>query len=137
MEKSDLINISLGLDLWERITAIYFLIDGDDVVYVGKSIDLVSRILKHRSENRKKFTRYAYIRCDEIDLVDMEAAYIAKFAPKYNKQLSKNSEVASMEHLKSLFGCNAPKIKRYIRAMDIQSVNGYYLIRDFDNFRGN
>lgn len=62
---------------------IYFLIHGDDVVYVGKSINIFNRIGRHRADGRE-FDSFAYLLCPEDRLDEIEAGYITALMPWMN-----------------------------------------------------
>lgn len=66
-------------------TGIYFLILGDEIVYVGKSSNVGARIAEHSSRGRD-FDRFHVILClpDEAD--DLEQNYIKAIRPKQNRQ---------------------------------------------------
>lgn len=65
---------------------IYFLLDNNKIVYVGKSLSPEKRINSHISD--KNFDSYSVIRCKECELNSLEKEYILKFLPKYNKHIS-------------------------------------------------
>ena len=54
---------------------IYFLMDGDEVVYVGQSKTGLARPYSHKD---KKFTKIAIINCKESELDDKETEFIKK-----------------------------------------------------------
>lgn len=69
---------------------VYFLIHQDEIVYVGKTTNLVRRYSTHRSEGRKIFDSFSYIELpsgDEEKLQYVETFYIWKFEPKYNQAI--------------------------------------------------
>jgi hypothetical protein len=70
------------------ITAVYFLLQGDEVVYVGKTTDLHSRIRAHigdyKAGRTASWTGFAYIVCRPEDVGFEEAKYIAKYRPNRN-----------------------------------------------------
>jgi len=62
---------------------IYFLVNDDEIVYVGQSSRISRRIPEHLVD--KKFNRiFLLVVLDNIDKLEMD--YINKFKPKYNKQ---------------------------------------------------
>lgn len=63
---------------------IYFLLSGDEIVYVGQSKHGISRIYKHVTDKTKSFTHYFYHSCPVEYLNYLEKLYIKKFTPKYN-----------------------------------------------------
>lgn len=62
---------------------VYFLIHDDDVVYVGKSINIFHRIARHRADGRE-FDSFTYLLCPEDALEETEATYIAALMPWLN-----------------------------------------------------
>lgn len=62
---------------------VYFLLDGNEVVYVGKSKYGVSRPFMHKD---KKFTDVAVMKCEENELDYYETKYIRQYNPKYNRK---------------------------------------------------
>lgn len=66
------------------LVGIYFLINDYEVVYVGQSTNIASRIVYHVAEGRKIFDSYSYVECEKSILDDMESLYIDKYIPKYN-----------------------------------------------------
>lgn len=66
-------------------SGIYFLVQGDSVVYVGQSKNVYARIATHLNEGQKIFDKAAFI--DELPekLNEVESTYIAALKPQYNK----------------------------------------------------
>ena len=67
---------------------IYFLYKGNEVVYVGQSVNIENRIQEHRGS--KDFDSYNYVLCDRGELNEKEAYYILKHRPSYNVNLPHN-----------------------------------------------
>lgn len=84
---------------WSNVCGIYFLIRGKEVVYVGQSIEVHSRICKHK----KEFDSYAYIECDRKMLDRLESLYIHVLRPALNGIYS-NGRAASPLRLDQLLG---------------------------------
>lgn len=73
---------------------IYFLKDGDEVVYVGQSKKGVSRVYEHQS---KKWDSFDFIKIDEnYNLSIIEMWYINKFKPRYNRGNPVSTDVFDM-----------------------------------------
>ncbi len=96
----------------QHTVGVYFLCHNDEVVYVGQSIDVGSRIRQHTD---KEFTRAFCLPCPEDHLNRVEAAFIALFRPKYNVGKKSNGKAAFIhssghgftnhdEVIKELFG---------------------------------
>ena len=66
----------------------YFLFDGDELVYVGKSWNCLLRVAEHtRKESSKVFTSWGYYPADYDDsLLELERQLIREHRPKYNVQ---------------------------------------------------
>lgn len=97
-----------------NLPAIYFVIAGEQVVYIGQTKNLVRRLLTH--DKLKKFTRagaetrIAWLECNELSLLrQIESVLIEYFAPTLNGRdaRSKRSE-------KINFTCE-PEDKEYLR----------------------
>jgi hypothetical protein len=83
-----------SLSLLERYSlpsccAIYFVLLGEQVLYVGRSINLAQRWLSHHRWNQLTQTyptaRIAWVECSDSELLPkLEAALIERFSPKLN-----------------------------------------------------
>jgi excinuclease UvrABC nuclease subunit len=66
---------------------IYFLIQDEEIVYVGKSEDYIKRISTHQKESKKVFDSFSVLQIsDSLERDVTEAFYIVAFSPKYNSQ---------------------------------------------------
>ena len=67
-------------------SGIYFLCDGQDVVYVGQSVSVLGRVATHLAERIKEFLpeRVFFLPCPAEDLTRIENHYIRLLRPKYN-----------------------------------------------------
>jgi len=68
----------------DPICCIYFLVRSGEVVYVGQTSDLVTRIRSHRSEGTKQFDFARYLVMDEETLNNAEKYFFELFEPVYN-----------------------------------------------------
>ena len=66
----------------ERLCGVYFLWMGDSLIYVGQSVDVLSRLLSHGL--RGQFDSFTMIECPKEELADLETAYILLFKPPLN-----------------------------------------------------
>jgi len=64
------------------IVGIYFLFNKKELVYIGKSTDIVARIQQHKVD--KVFTHYSYFKCPRKNLDILERLNIKKYNPKLN-----------------------------------------------------
>jgi predicted GIY-YIG superfamily endonuclease len=68
---------------------IYCLIENDEIVYVGKTINIQSRIVTHKKGEFKNFDSFAIItklpnEISDSELLKLEEKYIKLLKPKYN-----------------------------------------------------
>ena len=76
---------------WEKLSGVYFLVLGDEVVYVGQSTNVHARIPNHAD---KEFDKYAFVPCD-VDLLNkLESLYIHVLRPKINGNLNTQEKSA-------------------------------------------
>lgn len=68
----------------KKTCAVYFLIHGGMVVYVGKTINLHKRIGEHLVDPEKTFDAYYHIRVSIPKAAYVEEAYIKALKPKFN-----------------------------------------------------
>ena len=67
--------------------AIYFLVNNDEVIYVGQTKNGLKRILQHGD---KVFNKYSFIEKPIEELDYWEDYYIMKYQPKYNNSYNHN-----------------------------------------------
>ena len=73
---------SIKIRKGKQTTGLYFLYSNNDLVYIGKTKFLYSRIDFHLKD--KVFDACYFIRMDESLLMDEESRLILKHKPKYN-----------------------------------------------------
>lgn len=66
----------------EPTTFIYFLLQDEEVVYVGQTTKGTARIIAHRD---KQFNNVYIIKCTDDELDYLENEFILKYNPIYNK----------------------------------------------------
>lgn len=100
-DKKKVLNNAFTVDSLD-LACIYFLLDGEQIVYVGQTRSSVrSRIRQHKKD--KVFDRVSIIPLEERNhrpsVIEVESAYIAKFSPKYNKSLSCHNQFVTEGNL--------------------------------------
>lgn len=88
LSKNDIIDNRIQLT---RQYYVYFLISGEEIVYVGKCEYGLRRIADHLCEGRIKFNAYYYVESTEEEYSGLEKNYIRMFQPKYNTQYTKHT----------------------------------------------
>lgn len=72
------------------ICGVYFLFDGNRIVYVGQSTNVLGRIGTH-AQAGKKFDSFSYMEVEKDQLSEAELAYIQDFRPPLNRQFGLRS----------------------------------------------
>lgn len=72
------------------VSGIYFLIDGDEVCYVGQSRNVFHRLAQH-TRNGFKFTAYNFIPCPVEQLDELERQYLLAIWPNMNRRFDQRS----------------------------------------------
>jgi len=118
-------------------SGIYYLLDGDEIVYIGQSRNVSYRIAAHISEGQKIFNRYLFFPCNIEDLNATECEEIIKYKPKYNKTIpiSDGSEYVSARKLSKILGINLRSLRAIIRKNGVKSHDfgnkHFYKVSDF------
>jgi excinuclease UvrABC nuclease subunit len=76
----------------KKPSGIYFLWSGDEIIYVGQSVNVYTRVDNHVNQNNlsnrlltaEDITHVSIISCEETHLDVTEALYINKFKPRCN-----------------------------------------------------
>ena len=68
---------------------VYFLIKESDIVYVGQSVNVFSRLQQHMSE--KDFDKFTYLPLPKLYFDKVESFYIHMLRPKLNGKLGNNT----------------------------------------------
>jgi hypothetical protein len=83
--RQELLAASAPIQTEKPICGIYFLLDEREVVYVGQSVNIISRIATHVTEGAKQFNRWCYITVERARLTELESFYITLLRPSLNK----------------------------------------------------
>ena len=75
-------DIMMSRALWRPLCGVYFLFKSDECVYIGQSVNIMSRIATHAEQ--KEFCSYAYLEFPRDKLNEMETLYILTYKPKLN-----------------------------------------------------
>jgi GIY-YIG catalytic domain len=69
------------------ISGVYFLMAGDDVLYVGQSKNVYSRIAQHMANAQFEFDHFVITECHADHLLSLEAKFINELNPRWNKEI--------------------------------------------------
>jgi hypothetical protein len=67
------------------VSGVYFLFDGDELVYVGESRDVYFRVRHHYRDPEKPFTRWTFIELSAEERVVAERKLIRRYKPRLNR----------------------------------------------------
>ena len=117
-EKDDVLNKNIPPEI---IGVYYFLDSSDNILYIGKSIDVKKRISQHLYKGRKRLlSAYCKIRVvpmhSELEALLFESQEVKKYKPIFNRRLRKSKQLIS------LYSCKKQTSYSY-----------YYLARDKKN----
>lgn len=73
-----------------KYSGVYFLFNEGSLVYISQAKNVHIRIEQHYAVRRKKFTEFSWILVPGKELNEVEASYIAAYAPPLNKGLPAN-----------------------------------------------
>lgn len=80
----------------DKVCGIYFLISAGKVVYIGQSKDVLTRLASHMRGEEKEFASFSVLEAEPEQLNELEARYIAKYDPIYNKVRPKINMAANV-----------------------------------------
>lgn len=105
--------------VFRKIIGVYFLFNGEQLCYIGQSVDILSRICSHAKE--KVFTSYAFIECQENELNEMEKQYIGKYTPELNRCLNikHKTEKKAQKHVR-VYNKEKNRSRKYYSVFDIK-----------------
>jgi len=128
-----------ALTLPKPIRGIYYLLQDNEIVYIGQAQDVVARIITHRHQGKKNFNHYSIHAIPNGDLTVIESNEIVRHRPKYNKYLPKNSTYMNKHQLRVLLGLPTLEISRIIRNNNIKAEiicgQQFYPLAEFESWR--
>ena len=77
----------------EKVSGCYFLYQNNEIVYVGISVDINKRLVKHKRSKNFNHVKYISI-SDFLEAIKLESYFINKHKPKLNKDLGGYEERA-------------------------------------------
>lgn len=91
--KGYIMGISLNdLQSVRGINGVYFLYEDNEIVYIGRSGNIYTRLLEHIVEDKKKFSNFKAIKIAETGSEILEVFLISKLKPKYNNLVVNDME---------------------------------------------
>lgn len=102
---------------------IYFLLDKNEVVYVGKTTQGISRPFNHKSSKKFDQIKIIYFESDKLD--EMEDFFIKKYKPKYNKISNYNQNyslkrvIEKLKNEKVVNKISVVKLKKILKTIGV------------------
>lgn len=112
---------------------VYFLLDNNEIVYVGSTKNGEQRIFQHC--NSKHFDSYSLIEVNENILLDTENKYILEFKPKYNKAINISKDYLSPRYFKDQYGISKNILNYMEKHFNISTVENVANIRKVYNIK--
>lgn len=115
---------------------IYFLLNKDEIVYIGKTIKVFPPISQH---NDKQFTHVSILPTESIDIIgpddNLIIEMIIKYLPKYNTTLPSNDRYLTKSIMKKRFNINGVELNRLIKKNQARPIfYDYYDSKDVFKF---
>jgi hypothetical protein len=113
---------------------IYFLFKEDQVIYIGQSRNGgFDRIGQHLNYTDKDFDAYTIMPCHESEINELEAEYILRLNPPYNKNIPYNAKYKSIAYIQSKYKqWNKDKLLSFFELSGIKVWLGKYVnIQDY------
>lgn len=107
----------------KTICGVYFLFQNNEIVYIGSSMNIETRLQTHKNENKKIFESYSFIEFPVEQILEKELEYFLLYKPKYNKALPNNNFLIS---IKAFYYQDAKKIRENLQPV----FQTYYKLSD-------
>lgn len=95
--KKDIISNKKSVNTNSSKSGIYFLLKGEEVVYVGKATNFIDRLIAHIDD--KDFDSYSVVECSKDEIDELETEYIYEYMPIYNKTINSGDMLVSAKKL--------------------------------------
>ena len=126
LNKEYIVENAVEVDKNNAISFIYFLIDGDEVVYIGKSLKLHTRIRAHKCDVKVFDSVFAFpVKTSEASKI--EEKYIRAYQPKYNCSYAYS---VSIDDVSDDTIENSLTVKQAAEVLGVSVQNVTYLIKE-------
>lgn len=114
--------------LFEKsVIGLYFLVEDNELVYIGKSDNIMNRILTHRREGRKKFDSFFIIPVElSCDLPELEAEFIDRYKPKYNVHIPPGPQYKTPREIALILHTEEKEVWRVVLEHDPPKRKNHY-----------
>lgn len=116
-DKEEIIKNSIICDT--NTVGVYFLIDGDEIVFIGNTTQGLKQAYYHKKI--KVFDRIYFQSCEHYKLDALLSEYLIKFNPKYNNTIYLN--YISIPKIKALLSASGIQVDKRIIKQTILNLN--------------
>lgn len=105
-------------------SGVYFLYQGDEIVYVGQANHVYSRVGEHKKAGKILFDSFSFISLNGRDADDLESKYILKLQPEHNAVVPLYVNITTLRNrVKDILGRNIcmRTFRKSIIDLDIES----------------
>lgn len=121
------------------ICGVYFLLRGEDIIYIGQSRNVQQRLASH---HKIGYTSFYVHTCHDAYLDSLEAEYILKFKPEFNSNVPNNEKWKTAIQIKEYANADSVlDIRKYLEKLKIpfkvfRGVVYYDFFETFDHMAG-
>ena len=94
-------------EILDSDSGVYFLYQGDEIVYVGQAMSVYSRVGVHKKTGEITFDSFSFISLDIEEADAVESRYILELQPKHNSTVPLYVNITSLRNrVKAILGRN-------------------------------
>ena len=113
-------------------SGVYALVRGQEVVYVGQTINGLRRIGHHIKD--KVFDRVFFLQVEIQELREVEAWMLSLFKPKYNKAMPSEKRIAKITTARNIRQRAREGVEKLVRELKV-NVGGTDFVFNHDSFQ--
>ena len=114
---------------YNLVYCIYFLKMNDEIVYIGKTVNIFKRLSSHVQERKKIFNNIDILVCDKSEMDALEIELIKKHKPKYN--IVNNSDNNAELTQRRIISSSITRERNRILEKEIQKEKNRLLKKEF------
>lgn len=128
------INALEKFDAENIICGIYMLFFEGQIVYIGQSINIFSRVSRHTQEGKKRFDKFSFFKCERQFLDGIESELIHRYSPKYNSTIIPGGGYFSLKQWGDKIGLSQHTIRQTIEETGFLNRKKWYNEQEMQPF---
>ena len=113
-------------EILDSDSGVYFLYQGDEIVYVGQAMSVYSRVGVHKKTGEIAFDSFSFISLDIEEADAVESRYILELQPKHNSTVPLYVNITSLRNrVKAILGRNI-SMREFRKAILDLNVESHY-----------